>query len=160
LEQVGDPNSAYKFILWGGRFRHIPEENLYPRKTSLKVIHDLWYQGTPDQEIRPFKHFKGNLLHNKGEAQALSRASKLVAEIDKCLPINYANLPAADKDSVFVTAFEEMVKKISENGKKKIDHSMTYGTLYEKHLAPYYNKKKKEQGLVVEEGQDEEDLDV
>jgi hypothetical protein len=103
----GDP--TYRVWTWGGKMgRPFPHHSVYPKRVTLKNIHDLFYEGIPAEQIRPFKCFKGTDLHNKTECQTHSTAKNLVAEIDKYLPANYSVQTASVRDSLFVTAFEAM----------------------------------------------------
>jgi hypothetical protein len=106
-ETVNDTNSnsRYRVWTWGSKLRPVPPDYVYPKKVTLKTIHDRFYEGVPTEQIKPFKFIKGTDLRNKTESQAHSRAKNLVAEIDKYLPDNYSVPTAADRDSLFVTAF-------------------------------------------------------
>ena len=139
-----DGNSTYRAWTWGAKFRPVPHDYVYPKKVTLKTIHDLFYEGVPAEQIRPFKFFKGTDLRNKTESQAHSRAKNLIAEIDKYLPANYSVQTAADRDSLFVAAFEGMTDAFITiiGGDKRAVHTMFYTTLYEKYFAPV-NKKRK-----------------
>lgn len=58
---LSDPQEGYSLWTWKGKIRPMPPDYKYPKKTSLKNIHDLWYQGVPALKIRPFKFIKGIL---------------------------------------------------------------------------------------------------
>ena len=104
-----DGSSSYRFWTWEGKLRPIPHDYAYPKKVPLKTIHDLWYEGVPLLNIRPFKFIKATLLHNKVEAQAQSRAKPLVTEINKYLAADYTSQSTAVRDSPFNNVFNLMV---------------------------------------------------
>lgn len=135
----------YAFWTWGGKMRPIPQDYDYPKKIPLKTMHDLWHEGVPMQNIRPFKFIKGTLLRTKVEAQAQCRAKVLVTEINKYLAVDYTTQTAAVRDATFKIAFDSMVEAFSTecDTTKKADHSLSYTTLYEKYYVPY-NKKRKQ----------------
>ena len=147
---TSDPQGGYGWWTWEGKIRPMPSDYKYPKKTSLKNIHDLWYQGVPALNIRPFKFIKGILWNDKLAAQSQSRAGSLITEIDSYLPENYSALSCSEKDNAFIVAFGQMTANfILGNGQhKKADHTMSYTTLYEKHYVPF-NKKRKLGHLVV-----------
>jgi hypothetical protein len=131
-------NSRYRVWTWGSKVRPVPPDYVYPKKVTLKTIHDLFYEGVPTEQIKPLKFFKGTDLRNKTESQAHGRAKNLV------VPDNYSVQTAADRDSLFVTAFNVMTDTLLSviGGDKRSVHTMFYTSLYEKYFAPV-NKKRK-----------------
>ena len=139
-----DSSTSYNFWTWEGKLRPVPQDYVYPKKVPLKTMHDLWYEGVPLLNIRPFKFIKATLLHTKVEAQAQCRAKTLVTEINKYLAVDYTSQTAAVRDSAFKEAFDSMADAFSYESahNKKADHSMSYTTIYEKYYVPY-NKRRK-----------------
>lgn len=68
---------AFHTWTWGGRLHMVPETFEFP-KTTVKSLWDLWFFGSKDTHIQPYKHLNGHDLKTESQKQALTRARKVI----------------------------------------------------------------------------------
>jgi hypothetical protein len=99
------------------------EESNWPRNASLRLLHELWYEGNKSKNIGPYKDAVV-YLPTKGNApliKSISHARGCIRVIDNQLPFSithYLQLSAAQKDASFNEAIINISNLLKEKGHK------------------------------------------
>ena len=101
------------------------------RNITAIRLYDLWYNGIPNQEIKPFRYFNAqNDLTEVKCRKALSEAKTIVSKLVTYLPYNILTLNINDK--ALIKAYEDLVNQIKEkdNSSSRDYFTMNYRSLY------------------------------
>ena len=90
----------------------------------------MWYNGIPNQEIKPFRYFDAqNDLTEVKCRKALSEAKTIVSKLVTYLPDNMLTLDINDK--AMIKAYEDLVNKLKEKDNSSRDYfTMNYRSHY------------------------------
>lgn len=114
----------------------------------MRHIHELWYFGRSDKNIRPYKdipprHFAGATLaqNQKYISQAKATVLKIDSKIQE-INANYWILPIAERDAVWTKAMAKMTEEffngnptLEAGRKRKPDlDGMQYGSIYDNYI--------------------------
>ena len=113
-------------------------------RVLIRKMHELWYEGLPDEGVRPFRFFTSKDFYGVGpdemqQKKRLSQATIMMKEINKYLVIeDYQNRSHSEQDLLFTEALAKLTVEFSPIiGSKRGAISISelhYTSLYENYL--------------------------
>ena len=117
----------------------------------MKKIHELWYFGRQDKNIRPYKDIDAEHFHGdrKQVMKRRSQAAGSIKYIDKVInniDSKFLTLPVSKRDGIWKAAMvkleEDMQALICERKRKVNFDDMMYTSLYENYITKVTKKPK------------------